>query len=290
MQAVEAELLIDAKATLGEGPIWDDQEQRLYWVDIMMYELHWYDPDDGRDRKDQVGQTIGCVVPRAAGGVMVTLKNAFAGFDPMTSNLSNVVKLRDEPETNRFNDGKCDPAGRYWAGTIGPAGTGALYRLDLDLSVHRMIEGVTCSNGLAWNAAKDTFYYIDTPTMQVVAYDYDNDTGAIDNRRVIIEVSDEEGKPDGMTIDAEDKLWIAHWGGSRVVRWDPDNGSVMQRIGVAATHTTACAFGGKNLDQLYITSARTGLDADQLASQPHAGGVFVAAPGVCGVPAFTFKG
>ena len=285
-----AELLVDAKAMLGEGPIWDPEEQRLYWVDIMKFELHWFDPVSGEDRKDEVGQTIGCVVPRTAGGVMVALKNCFAGFDPATSNISNKVFLPDEPEANRFNDGKCDPAGRFWAGTLGPEGSASLYRLDADLSVHRVLDGITCSNGLVWNAAKNVFYYIDTPTMQIVAFDYDNETGAIENRRVAVEVPEAEGKPDGMAIDVEDKLWVAHWGGSRVVRWDPETGQVMKRIHVPASHTTACAFGGEKLDELYITSARTGVDEAQLEKEPLAGGLFVADPGVIGAPTHAFSG
>lgn len=290
MREQTADLLLDARATLGEGPIWDGDEQRLYWVDIMMYELHAYDPETGLDVRDQVGQTVGCVVPRAAGGVMLALRNAFAGFDPNTSNLSSVTPLPDEPADNRFNDGKCDPAGRFWAGTLGKEKSASLYRLDPDLTVHRMIRGVSCSNGLVWNAAHDTFYYIDTPTMAVAAYDFDVETGDIRNRRVVIAAPADEGSPDGMAIDAEDKLWIAHWGGGRVVRWDPDDGKVLTRIRVPAAHTTACAFGGEKLDRLYITSARTGRGEEQLAGEPHAGGLFVADPGVSGAATFAFRG
>ena len=285
-----AELLRDAKASLGEGPIWDPSEERLYWVDIVKCELHGYDPETGKDTADQVGQSVGCVVPRNAGGVMLALKHAFAAFDPATSNIGKTVYAPNEPASNRFNDGKCDPAGRFWAGTIGKAGSGKLYRLDTDFSVHAVLDDITCSNGLVWNAAKDTVYYIDTPTLQVAAFDYDNETGAISNRRVAIEVPRNEGVPDGMAIDAEDKLWVAHWGGSQVIRWDPESGQALARIKVPASQTTACAFGGKDLDRLYITSARTGLDEARLEKEPHAGGLFIADPGVSGAPTYAFAG
>jgi len=291
--SAEVELVVDAKAVLGEGPIWHAAGRRLYWVDIEGRLLHVFDPSPGRDRAIDVGTRIGTVAPRAGGGLLVALESGLAFFDLEKEALTPIVDPEADLPNNRFNDGKCDPSGRLWAGTMDmdfAPGAGSLYRLDTDLSVHRVLGDVTVSNGLAWSFDRRTLYYIDSPTRAVAAFDYDDEAGTITGRRVAVTVPEELGSPDGMTIDAEGKLWVAHWGAGAVCRWDPDGGHLLEKIDVPAAHTTSCAFGGEDLDDLYITTARSGRSEEDLEAQPLAGGLFRIRPGVHGVPAFEFAG
>jgi len=284
------ELVLDAKAELGEGAIWDDARALLYWVDIVGCSAHVYDPASNSDRAIDIGELVGTVVPRASGGLMLALEHGFAHLELPSGKLDRICDPERGVSTNRFNDGKCDPAGRFWAGTMGKAGSGRLYCLFPDLTAKVMLEGVTTSNGIAWDLDAKTMYYIDTPTQKVDAFDYDLDTGAISNRRTVVTVPGDMGHPDGMTVDAEGKLWVAHWDGWHVHRWDPKGGELMESIPVPAARATSCAFGGPDLDELYITTARAGIDDSALGEQPHAGGLFRARPGVRGVEAFAFAG
>ncbi|MEP7355756.1 MAG: SMP-30/gluconolactonase/LRE family protein [Anaerolineales bacterium] len=289
------ELILDAKSLHGEGPIWHAPSQRLYWVNISQGEVHVFDPRTGADRTIQVGQPVGTVVARRSGGLMVAVKRGFASLDLETEALTLVGDPALDLRENRFNDGKCDPAGRFWAGTMtenSPTihGAGSLYCLDVNHTVTRRLTGVSISNGLAWSQDKRTMYFIDSLAHSVDAFDYDDATGAIGNRRVAITIAADQGIPDGMTMDAEGMLWVAQWGGSRVCRWDPADGRLLETIKVPASQASACAFGGPNLDELYITSARIGLDEAALAGQPHAGGIFMVKPGVRGLEAFEYAG
>jgi len=287
----KVELVLDARAILGEGAIWDNKRQVLYWVDIDPGLVHVYDPGTRKDRSISVGQSVGTVVPRRSGGLMLAVRNGFMFLDPETDKTSLLVKPVGHDPENRFNDGKCDPAGRFWAGTMETTiCKGALFRLDTDLSVHRILDNVGCSNGLTWTLDKKTMYYIDTNTARIDAFDYDNATGTISNRHTIVKVPETFGLPDGMTMDVDEKLWVAHWEGGCVCRWDPATGRLLRKITLPAALTTSCAFGGPNLDTLYITSATTGLDAAALAKQPKAGGLFSVDPGVSGLPALSFEG
>ena len=288
------ELMVDAKATLGEGPIWHAQKQLLYWVNILEHQLHVYNPATNEDRSIDVGPYVATVVPRKSGGLMVTVKNGFAGLNPDTGQLTIIHDPEMHLPGNRFNDGKCDPAGRFWAGTMSLGSdnpkVGSLYVMDRDLTVRRMLDKVTTSNGIVWSLDHSTMYYIDTPTREVSGFDYDIETGSISNRRTAVKIPVDYGFPDGMTIDAEGMLWIAGWGFSKVSRWDPKSGKLLQTITIPATNVSACAFGGPDLDELYITTARAGLSAEALAEQPLAGGLFRVKPGVRGVEAYEFAG
>ncbi|MCA9977634.1 MAG: SMP-30/gluconolactonase/LRE family protein, partial [Anaerolineales bacterium] len=180
---------------------------------------------------------------------------------------------------NRFNGGYCDGDGRFWAGTMALTmedGAGALYRLDADLSVHTMLSGVTISNGMAWSQDQRTLYYIDTPTRTVTAFDFTAETGEIGNGRVALTIPATMGYPDGMTIDRDGKLWIAHYDGGCVRRWDPETGNVLATIPLPVSKVTACTFGGPNLDRLYITTASQEMSDEQKAAEPLAGSLFVA--------------
>ena len=284
------ELVLDAKARLGEGAIWHAQKGLLYWVDIENALLHIYDPESGNNREINVGQRVGTVVPRKKGGVMVALEKGFAALDLDSGALTPIA----DPEShtgNRFNDGKCDPAGRFWAGTMGPKKSANLYRLDPDLSVHKMIEEIGCSNGIAWSLDHKTMYYIDTTAECVVAYDYDNGSGRISNKRVSVSIpSKDHGWPDGMTLDAEGMLWVGMWDGWSIKRWDPESGKLLETLKLPVARVTACAFGGPDLRTLYITTAWTGLSEADREKQPQAGALFKCRPGVAGIPAPEFAG
>lgn len=287
------ELVLDAQAQVGEGAIWHGPRQVLYWVDISAGYLHCHDPAANTHRKFNLGRMVGTVVPRRSGGVILALDNGFASFDLDTETLIPIADPESHLPGNRFNDGKCDPAGRLWAGTMGVNPTtpsGHLYCLHADHSVHHHLDNLTISNGLAWSLDSQTMYFIDSLTQQVVAFDFDLAMGALSRPRVVIEIPKEDGLPDGMTIDSEGKLWIALWGGHQVAQWDPVSGKRLRHIPVPASQVASCAFGGPDLEVLYITTARIGLSPSDLATQPLAGGLFKTRPGVRGVSAFEFAG
>jgi sugar lactone lactonase YvrE len=290
--SVEVKLLLDTKSTLGEGAIWSSTESRLYWIDIDPGDVHIYNPATGEDRVVNVGQMVGTVVPAKSGGVMLAVHHGFAHLDLVTKKMTVLADPEAHLSGNRFNDGKCDPAGRFWAGTMSIdesiRDAGSLYFLEPTGKVHKMLEKVSVANGIVWSLDRKIMYYIDTPTFEVAAFDYDLATGAIANRRTAVRVPGECGAPDGMTIDAEGMLWVAHWGGSCVCRWDPITGKLLTTIKLPAAQVTSCAFGGPDLDVLYITTARRGLSPAEVAQQPLAGGLFSTRPGVKGIPAEMF--
>jgi sugar lactone lactonase YvrE len=191
----------------------------------------------------------------------------------------------------RFNDGKCDPAGRFWAGTMAyddePA-VGALFRLDPDLSVSKQLSDVTISNGLAWSGDQRTMYYIDTPTRRVDRFAFDPESGSISDRQTVVEIPETSGYPDGMTIDAEEGLWIAMWDGGRIERYI--GGRLERIVEMPVSRPTSIAFGGSDYDEMFVTSASTGLTDEERAKQPLAGALFRIRPGVVGVPPVVFEG
>jgi sugar lactone lactonase YvrE len=287
------ELILNAKATLGEGSFWNYRDKTLWWVDIEGKKLHIFNPESKENRSIDVGKRIGTVVPAENGGAIVALQNGIHHLDLEQESLSLIINPLEEITNIRFNDGKCDPEGRFWVGTMEldeKENASSLYKLNLNGTFDEMIEDVTISNGIIWSLDKNTMYYIDTPTLQVMAYDYEPGSGAISNGKVIIQIPEDMGSPDGMTIDAEGKLWIALFGGYGVGRWDPVSGKLLQKIKVPAPNVTSCAFGGENLDILYITTGREGLDDDKLNEFPGSGGLFSIRPGYKGVPLNFYKG
>lgn len=285
------ETVTDIVSRLGEGPIW--YREKLYWVDIVGKRVHVYEPASRSARTIEVGYMVGTVVPRLAGGLVVALENGFAFLDEDSGAVTPIIDPEADQPGNRFNDGKCDPAGRFWAGTMslhGKARAGALYMLDREGMAHERLEGITTSNGICWSLDYRTMYYIDTPTQEVVAFDFDMAAGLITNARSIIKIDAAEGHPDGMTIDERGHLWIALWDGGAVVCHDPTSGRRLAKVEVPASRATACAFGGPHLDELYITSASVGLTDEQRQQQPLAGRLFRTNVGVGGVPAFAFAG
>ncbi len=287
------ELVLDTKSALGEGAVWNYKTGELIWVNINDNILNFYNPGFHFNKEMFTGQMIGTVVPAESGNLIVALEKGFYQFNPVTGAKQFIANPEGNNSGNRFNDGKCDPAGRFWAGTLslnGESNAGALYRLDPDSSVHKMIDNVSVSNGIVWSSDHRKMYYIDTPTHKVVAWDYNNETGEISNPQTAIEIPEEMGFPDGMTIDAEGNVWIALWNGSAVGCWNPESGELLRTIDVPAKNVTSCAFGDNDLGTLYITTARIGTGEEDLKKFPHAGGLFKVRPGVKGVEAFFFKG
>jgi sugar lactone lactonase YvrE len=248
---------------------------------------------DPGDRIIRIGQMVGAVVPRRSGGLMLVMHHGFACLKPETGDLVAIADPERHLPRNRFNDGKCDPAGRLWAGTMSidrEPHAGSLYCLDTDCAVRHVLQGVTCSNGIVWSLDHSTMYYIDTPTQQVDALDYEVQSGRVSNRRVAVVVPEALGKPDGMAIDAEGMLWIAMWGGGCLTRWNPNSGALDRTVSIPALHVTSCAFGGKGLDELYVTTARVRMTETELAEYPHAGGLFRVRGGIQGIETFEFAG
>ncbi len=286
---MQAELILNAKATLGEGPAWDSKTQTLYWVDILEKRIY-----AGTQILAQLDDVIGCLAPRKNGHLILSLSGAegrlgFADLEPDTAQLTVLTTL-DEIQTNRVNDGKCDPAGRFLAGTMDmneKDPNGALYSFD-GKQVTRLLDGITISNGLAWSVDHKIFYYIDTPTRAVKAFDYDLATGQIENPRVAVYIPESLGWPDGMTSDTDDNLWIAIWGGAQMTKWNPRTGKLLEHIPVPALHTSSCVFGGKDMNELYVTSARVGMSEADLKKYPLSGGLFKVITNVGGMPTFEF--
>ncbi|MCC5905188.1 MAG: SMP-30/gluconolactonase/LRE family protein [Balneolaceae bacterium] len=293
VQTFEAKLELEADAHLGEGPVWDAKTQKLFWVDILSGKLFKYDPESGRNSSFNIGEHVGAAVLRKKGGLVLALQSGFAFFDPENEKLERFADPESHLPGNRFNDGKCDPAGRFWAGTLAydlKKGAGSLYCLHPDMSVNQKVTGVTISNGLAWNRNEDTFYFIDTPTRQISAFDYERETGNIKNRRVIRELPEEFGYPDGMANDEEGYLWIAFYAGSKVRRFNPENGELVAEINVPVPKPTSCAFGGENLDELYITTCREHMSREEVEQHPLSGSIFKVKLPVKGVPVNSFAG
>jgi len=283
----KAQLVYDAKAILGEGPVWDWRGQLLYWVDIEGKKLHRHDPSRLKNQSWSFDAMIGATVPKNDGRLLLALESGLASFDPKTATLTHHVILENSNPLIRHNDGKVGPDGHFWIGTMHKEfepGIGNLYRVTKDLGVSIQIPKTTISNGMAWSTDHKTFYYIDSATYQVVAYDFDAEMGMLSNKRTAFKVPKTFGSPDGMCIDTAGMLWIAHWGGNCVRRWNPTTGKVMEIISVEAPHVTSCCFGGKELNTLYITTARSGMSKKQLLAFPLSGGLFVHKSNCKGTP------
>lgn len=289
MSALTIQTIGTRTSKWGEGPIWWNDQ--LIYVDIENHALVTLNPESGEEQTWNVGERIGTVVPRASGGTLYAGDTGIIAFDPVSGAKQTLADPESEKRaTNRFNDGKCDPAGRFWAGTISlvkNTGDANLYMLDTDGSLQLKIDNVTNSNGICWNADATKMYYIDTATKQVRAYDYDNASGAISNATITIDTAKHgyDSSPDGMTIDANGNLWVAFCHGGCVTCFDPNTGKEIRKVELPCLETTACAFGGPNLDRLFIT---TGIHSK--IEEADAGKVFVIdGLGVKGVPAFAYN-
>ena len=278
MKILGSECACPAAAVLAEGPVW--HEDALWWVDIERGEVHRLDPVSGADRAWPLGMRVGFAVPTERGDFLVGTPSGLGRFDPTTGDLKMVVNPEADRPGNRFNDAKCDPGGRLWAGTMAineRAGQGSLYRVEGgegDWRITRLVEGVSISNGLAWSPDRQTMYYIDSPTRRVDAFVFRD--GAISGRRTVVTLTD--GFPDGMCVDAVGNLWIALWGGWGVACHDPRTGQRLAKVEVPVEAVSSCCFGRD--DALWITTSSRDLDAAGRTQQPLAGGIFRALVGV----------
>ena len=269
-------------AELGEGPHWDIDTQSLYWVDIPRCLVHRMD-DSGAHTSWDVGMPVGAVVPRASGGLCVAAGNGFYGLDLETGAVTEIAAAPGLPHT-RMNDGACDRVGRFYAGSMdsdeGP-GRGKFYRLDIDHTVTALYSEIGISNGVGWSPDDRLMYYIDSHAYRVDVMDYDIQTAEIGQRRPFARLGSGEVVPDGLAVDAEGGVWASVWGGSVIQRYDAD-GILTAVVRLPAANVTSCAFGGPDLDQMYITTAA--------GPGRSAGALFTCPAGVKGLPSFPYRG
>jgi len=281
-----ATLAYQIKATLGEGAIWNYKTKELYWVDIEGKQLHIYNPKTNENKTLKTTSRIGTVVPFTEKEAVIALEDGVHKIDLKSGKSNLFTDMKSELLGSRLNDGKCDPAGRFWVGSMHlkqEKDKANLYTISSENVLKKKIDSVTISNGIVWTSDKKTMYYIDTPTSTIKEFEYNNETGEISNGKIAVEIPKSLGFPDGMTIDAENMLWVAMWNGNAVIRFNPKTGKVMSKIEVPAHNITSCAFGGDNLDVLYITSASIDMTAEEIEKYPLAGSVFKVKPGVKGV-------
>jgi sugar lactone lactonase YvrE len=292
ISASDAELVLDPKAELGEGPVWDVRASCLWFVDILRGRVHRFDPATQALGTYEVGCMVGAVAPAEAGDLVLAVHDGFARLDPATGQTRMIAEVEADRPDQRMNDGKCDAAGRFWAGTMAldeRAGAGALYRLDPDGRARAMLHHVSISNGLDWSDDGRLMYFIDSPTQSIDVFDFDLATGSIANRRTWLRIGPAHGMPDGLTLDADGYVWVSLWGGGGVRRYAPD-GRLDAVVGLPTMYPTSCTFGGPDLRDLYITTATIRLSDSERADQPQAGGLFRCRPGAGGRPANRFKG
>ena len=289
--------VLPAQAIVGESPVWHPAQQQLYWIDIQECKLHRFDPKSKTNETFSLPEIVTCIQLRAKGGLVLTLKKDFAIYDPANQRLERLSAVEADQPANRFNDGKCDPQGRFWAGTMDAKEwkkpSGHLYRMDASHRVTLMRSQVICANGSGWSPDGRTMYHTESFRYAIFAYDFDPATGNIENRRVFAEISDEDraggGFPDGMTVDAQGFLWSNLVGIGKIIRLDPA-GKVERTIIMPVPRATDCTFGGPDLETLYITSARETMTPRQLQQFPMSGSLFAVATGIRGTLATPFAG
>lgn len=294
MSANAVKCVLKAEAIVGESPVWCAQEAALYWVDITGQKIHRFHPGTAANDTFHLPQPVTCVALRQRGGLLATLRKDFAFFDPGTEVLRVLDRVEEDKPDNRFNGGKCDRRGRFWAGTMNgahwDAPDGSLYRLDTALRVTREHAGCVCANGLDWSPDGRVLYFTESFAYGIFAYDFDSASGQIANRRLFAAVDKDSGAfPDGLTVDADGGVWSVHNAVGRVVRYTPA-GEIDRVVQLPVPRPCGCAFGGEKLDVLYVTTARETMTADQIAKAPLSGSLFAITPGVRGLPPSCFGG
>jgi L-arabinonolactonase len=286
IQNADIQIVVPCSNLIGESPVWSVREQALYWIDVEAKLVQRFDPGNGNLRRWTMPEVTGCIGLRARGGLVAGTRTGFVFLDTETGSVTPIVHPEADIEGNRFNDGKVDRAGRFWAGTKNiansPDPTGSVYRLDSDGIAHRVDSGISCVNGIGWSLDERTMYLCDTWLRRIYRYDFDRDTGVARNRRVFAELSADEGYPDGLTVDAEDFIWNAHYDGWRITRYGPD-GRVDCVLRMPVQQVTSLTFGGADLRTLFVTSASLRLTPEARERQPLAGHVFALVPGVAGI-------
>lgn len=281
------ELALDCRCELGEGPIWDDRSGRLLFVDINGHAVHVYDPRSGAHDTHDTGQFVSAIALAGDGAYLIARQHDVARWSPETGLGEALARVEGERADTRFNDGCVDTRGRFWVGTMSlvkAQAQGALYRVEPGAAgarVTRMLEPVTTSNGIDWSPDDRLMYYVDTGARRIDVFDFEPASGSVANRRTFVAIPEAEGKPDGLIVDAEGCVWVALWQGSAVRRYAPD-GRLLRQVDLPVSCPTKCAFGGEDLETLYITSARTAIAPDARMREPHAGSLFAIRPGVRG--------
>lgn len=278
-------------AHLGEGPLWVSRENAVYWLDLFGKKIHRYGLVAGSKQTWSMPTEVTSLAARRHGGFIGTVRDGFAFIDLEAGTIKPIAQPETHLPHNRFNDGKVDGNGHYWAGSMdynGQQETGSLYRLDSDLSLHQMDSGYIISNGPTFSGDGRTLYHTDSSQRTVYAFDL-APNGSISNKRLFVQLSPEEGYPDGMTIDSENCLWLCHFAGSRITRYSPD-GAALQTIPMPVPNITSCTFAGPDLDTLYITTARLHLSQEEINQYPLSGSLFTCKPGVTGLPTPSFSG
>jgi len=282
--------VVASQDSIGEGPLWNVPEQAIYWLDITGKKLHRYYVDSKKYETFDMEKRIGVIAFRKQGGLILGAEDSFYFWDANRQ----VMKFISHPEIGkteaRFNDGKVDRKGRFWAGTMTAEGaTSALYRVDPDLSVHQMVSGVTISNGIGWSPDNKTMYFADLNRHVIHTFDFDLQSGAISHKRDFVKLDESFGVPDGLTVDTEGYVWFAVYDGWKVMRYSPD-GNVAGEINMPVSRPSSCMFGGKDLTDLYITTISEGLSDQEKAQQPLAGDLFVVHAAGKGLPETDFEG
>ncbi|XP_006943729.1 regucalcin [Felis catus] len=299
MSSVKIECVLPENCRCGESPVWEEASDSLLFVDIPAKKVCRWDSLSKGVQQVTVDAPVSSVALRQSGGYVATIGTKFCALNWEDQSVAVLATVDKDKKNNRFNDGKVDPAGRYFAGTMAeetaPAvlerHQGSLYSLFPDHHVEKYFDQVDISNGLDWSLDHKIFYYIDSLSYSVDAFDYDLQTGKISNRRSVYKLEKEEQIPDGMCIDAEGKLWVACYNGGRVIRLDPETGKRLQTVKLPVDKTTSCCFGGKDYSEMYVTCARDGMDAEKLLQQPQAGGIFkITGLGVKGIPPYPYAG
>ena len=279
------------ESLLGEGAFWNYKTKELYWVDIEGKQLHIYNPKTKQNKSFATPSRIGTVVPHNETEVIIALEDGIYKMDITTGAINILSDVEHDVKENRFNDGKCDPSGNLWVGSMHfsqSAPKANLYKIDTQGNSEKMLDNITISNGIVWTSDAKTMYYIDTPTGNIRAFDFDSTTNTITNEKIAVTVPTSLGFPDGMAIDEENMLWVGLWNGNAVARFNPSTGALMSKIEVPAHNVTSCAFGGDNLDVLYITTASIDMTEEEKKQYPLAGSIFKVNPGVKGVKSAFF--
>ena len=282
--------ILEVRARLGEGPCWHQEEQLLYWLDIYNHRVHQFNPATDAHQIFDVGEVVGCIAPAGTNRLIMAQRSRLAFLDTSNGNVTPIITIEDNQPDTRFNDGKCDAAGRFWFGSMSTSGSkGRLYRYDPNGSLHVILTGLTISNGLGWSPDENTFYLTDSPLKTIYAFDFDSDSGSISNRQVFIDLTAESFSPDGLTVDQEGCIWSAMWDGWCIIRFDPA-GKEMMRVMMPVVRPTSCTFGSVDLMTLYITTASVGLSEAEIENSFYSGDLFSLSTSTSGLPTHHFKG
>jgi sugar lactone lactonase YvrE len=296
----DIELVLDSKAELSETPIWHQGKKVLYWTDVFSGDFHIFDLGKGVDKVFNPGGMIGSAIPCEDGRVLLLLENGLNLFDPEKGVLEHLIDPEPGRDENRLNDGRCDKAGRVWFSTMSKVYggdeydeslTGSLYMVDTDMSIKTVMSDVNQLNGIGWSSDDKRMYIVDTHNFKLLAFDYDVESGEASGCSASCEIPSDFGYADGMCMDADDNVWIAHWVSGKISKWNPRTGELIETVQMPVPHATCCGFGGENYDVMFVTTARLWIDEAELETMySNAGGIYTFKPGVQGRESYMFNG